>query len=1670
MREPTSNESSNAVGPPRRRLVRRWARRILIGAPVTALGVIVAALIGLHTDWGREQVRRRAVSALREMFPGGIELRQLEGSVLGTITARGVAIYDGNRRRAIAVERASVDLSLVALLRHTIQLNRLDVEGVTVLAIDDGRGLNLATLVKPRQDPSPSTWRVQLEDVRLARGAIELTRPSESSPSGLASDHFDNLAVQGNAAIDPGGAVIASVTGGLRWRERGFTADLRASAQVVDGVIEVKRADARFGDLNTAIRDLRIVSPSNVTGSVELRAAEGSLRQLVPTLPASPAMTLTATVKPKTADLLRLTVDASIGNATLSGELALAPSGDRPHATGALQLHNLQPAMLLGPTISPELARAQLTHASIAFDAAAARDSVSLDNIVAALHLRAELGYGPTTPVPLTLDARLQNRRLTTSVSGSIGSSQLRGNADVTVGDQLLVHEARLQGHLAAKDVPDELSSAHSLAGVIDMNLSAQGKVDLKALTSPTTHDASSALAATSSLVPPSTNATAHTAAGRLPALTITGVVDGNDLGVAGYAADRLHLALTPVTIAAWPRGNLVATLTGVRVQGQKLPNLELRADSATAGAVDVDVHLTPLRSPRVDSRAPVATATGSASSPASAATSLPGAALRTSGPTPLTNFYEAGTLDLNASIRVDHDYRGADITLRNVRGALRGLEVTANAGQIALRADRQEIRGLRLRSKAGSIAIDGVRTGRNVTAKIAIDQLELAPLAVAAPQLAGLEGRVQLRASATLRGRKLEGSLRGNIAHLVARPGTAPVDADLEASAAPDLIHVAVRAANARVGEIVVGADVAPPIDLFNVAAWQALDRRAVRRLSVHSPRIDLGAMRHVVGAPTMRTGLATTVAATDDRTADSLSPALEGHAAIDLELSPTGGTLRATVANLIVAASPVAMDIALRGDLDADGNANLSANARIATISVNAAATLHVPSRPFAVTAWTLTPERLLRASLEVPRFAITDSVAGSLGLGTWRGEASASFDLERGSDQARGRIALLDVRGGPLQRPVELVVDLTTDADIMHLVGEGKLDGIPAMRLAVELPLPAIASGNTSTLARRWADLPLKGAITFGPVPAAAIARTFGATTTNSRPTTASTTPDAVRTRGRLAGTLGGEMRLAGTLSAPDIQLEVGIADLGTQRAKIRELRLGAKYAAGAIHAELTAANDPSGRLHGLLDFDLNKPADAHLKLAASGFDLSPLARLAPAALLGVTAQLDGALDVRVLDNRRGPPVQKSPTVVTEARPASGSFKDHSTADHAARSWIDPKQMQVAGNLTLSKVRLPLANQVGALTDATIRLALGAGRVTVDLQGNIETGKVTATASAALDGIAPRSGTLDLVLTDLALIAPMTPTVGAKLHVDARLANDRWKLDARLTDGKIRVPAEQGRVLHPASPPTDLVFVANARDTAEPPRRLGQTARSWAANRARSPWLEIALAIESVTLRTDEATGMVRGKTDIAIADSGLSVTGMIRLTGGDVMLFGRRYQIARAALSFDGPLDPAVDAELRHDFSHLTLTAMVTGRTSKPQFHFRSSPADYTEAQLLGFFLGGNPSASGRDAEAANSVAAAVASQTLGAMITRQLPVRLDVLSYQPQTTSSSGAFVAGRWITDKLLLLMRNRTNPRPLENSTEGELQHWLGRGLLLDGVAGDRGTFGLDLLWNRRW
>lgn len=1711
----TTSSSTPTVPPPapprKRGRALRWLGRGFLALLGLLVFLVGGALAALHTDWGREQLRRQIVTVLRDKFPGGAELGRLGGSPLGTMTAERLVLYDKQHRPAIAVERAHLDVGLLALLNNTIQLEEVGAEGVVVQAFQDplppgpdGQPqsvLNLADLMKPSEDQSPSTWRVQIDELRLARASVMLTRPDPDAVGRVAVDHFDELFATGDLVMDPNGPLLAHVSAGGRWRERKAEATVTAEARIVEGEILVPKADATFGGLSAAIRDVRFVAPTNLTASVTVRAKEGALRELLPTLPSSPSAAVAVRVTPVaagpvSAGVMRLRIDGSVAAATLSGDLLAAPLLARPHLAGHVRVTNVQPRELLGEATPPKLADSAIAEANVTIDAAAALPAdgrpFSLDSVVADLTASAALRHGATT-LPLAASAQLRDRRLTAEAGGAAGNSQLLAKADVTYEEDrvLAIHTASLFAHLTAGDVPAELRRGLRVAGVLDVDLRAQGGLNLDNLLAPEAPPslAPSVPAKPAAAKPAEPPPAAPAAKAPLPSLAISGSINGTGLRYDTLAADDVRVEVKPMVIATWPRGNIHAAVTGLSSAGERLPNFEVTAQSETAGTINVQAHMSPRAGgrgkpvPAETTQAALAKAKAVLSATAAAATALspataaaaaaatstansataaaavatgkaPPAAPVIKPPSLLAAIGETGEVTVDASVKLGRDYRSATISLRTIEAAFQNLQVKGQGGQIAVRPQRLEIKDLELRSNAGMISVDGVRAGEQLTGEIEVEDLQLAPLAKIIPQMRGLSGNIDLRATGTLRGKTLQAEVRGAARDLVARPGAAVVDAEIIASVAPQLYHLNLHAKNGTIGEVTAELDVDPPADPFDGRAWQRLDRSAIRELKVKSPRVNLAAAQRaanaMAAAMAITTGQETGTLA--ELPADPLAPGalLEGLASVEIALTPAGGTLRATVDDLCVPGTPAPIDVAALLTLDGAGTGSFKASAQTAGVAALATAEVRLPPRPFDPASWTLMPERLPHASLEIPSFVITSQMASTLGLGDWRGRAGAKLELERGLEQLRGKLALEQMRGGPLQQPVTVVADLAVEGGQTKIGAVAAIDGTQAIKLEAGVPLSLAARGPIA-----FASLPLQGTVTIGPLEAQAVARAFGASarmmaadarnpadadaqrqpaTTGSAPNapSAPATAGAAPNRRRLQGTITGEGKLTGTVGDPALALQLLIKGLGNQRTNIRELKLDAKFQTGALHAELTGAGNKGGSLKGGIDLDVKAPQAAKMTLVANAFDLAPIARLVPSMLLGVQAQLDADLKI---------------------------------------AGLDPKAMQVSGGLTLGNIRFPLANQVGALTEGQLKLDVQNNRATIKLDGKMEAGKVELRGNAALEGVLPKSAVLDLTVTDLALITPLTPTINGSLHADVKLTGGRWKVDAKLSKGLVKIPVEQGRVLHPVGPPPELVFVTDARSVKDPPQSLAQAARSWAAGRARNPWLQIALVIDSVTVRSAEATGAVRGAVAVDISDDGLSLDGDVRLAGGDVNLFGRRYQVDHAVVTFDGPLDPVIDAEIRHTFPQLVLNVAAVGRVSEAKLRFSSSPASYSEAQLLGFFLGGNPGSS-REAtpDAANSVAAAVASQTVGSLITKRLPVRIDVLSYQPQTLSTSGAFVAGRWITEKLLLLLRSRSDPRPLENSAEGELQYLLRRDLLLDGVAGDRGTFGLDLLWNRRW
>src|SRR5439155_10780661 len=105
--------------------VRRWARRILLGLVATLALLVIAIVIMLHTDWGRDFVRRRVEVALARSFPGGARLGRLDGSVFGELVVHDLELDDLDHRPIVTVATARFRLALLPLVNSTARFDAL---------------------------------------------------------------------------------------------------------------------------------------------------------------------------------------------------------------------------------------------------------------------------------------------------------------------------------------------------------------------------------------------------------------------------------------------------------------------------------------------------------------------------------------------------------------------------------------------------------------------------------------------------------------------------------------------------------------------------------------------------------------------------------------------------------------------------------------------------------------------------------------------------------------------------------------------------------------------------------------------------------------------------------------------------------------------------------------------------------------------------------------------------------------------------------------------------------------------------------------------------------------------------------------------------------------------------------------------------------------------------------------------------------------------------------------------------------------------------------------------------------------------------------------------------------------------------------------------------------
>jgi translocation and assembly module TamB len=284
---------------------------------------------------------------------------------------------------------------------------------------------------------------------------------------------------------------------------------------------------------------------------------------------------------------------------------------------------------------------------------------------------------------------------------------------------------------------------------------------------------------------------------------------------------------------------------------------------------------------------------------------------------------------------------------------------------------------------------------------------------------------------------------------------------------------------------------------------------------------------------------------------------------------------------------------------------------------------------------------------------------------------------------------------------------------------------------------------------------------------------------------------------------------------------------------------------------------------------------------------------------------------------------------------------------------------------------------------------------------------------------------------------------------------------------------IPDAQGQPLDPIGPPTDMRYgpkpAVAARPTSEPTQKAPPP----------HPLLVAKVELVDVAVESSDARGVVAGTVEVSlgaaqVGGSSLGVVGDLHAEHGTVMLFDRRYQLDRAAMQFDGSIDPRLDVRIVYDFPDVTTMTEIHGRLSKPELALSSEPGVYSQGELLGFLLGGEPNGDPSQTQSASSkvsgAGVGLVANKIGGVFKKALPVDIDVLKYDAATASNSAAITVGKWLTHTLFLAYRQHLEVRPDENTVEGNAEYYIRPRLMLLGTAGDRGYDGLDLLWRKRW
>ena len=956
------------------------------------------------------------------------------------------------------------------------------------------------------------------------------------------------------------------------------------------------------------------------------------------------------------------------------------------------------------------------------------------------------------------------------------------------------------------------------------------------------------------------------------------------------------------------------------------------------------------------------------------------------------------------------------------------------NTGTITIGPRTVELRGLRSTSGNDHLGLDGsyVRAGRGTG--------DFAAHLDAGLELANLgklyKGRVDANVDVKRIGGRFTGAAFASAAGVALSPQSpVTLDGHVAVEARADKVAANIDLATAKAGSAKLAVDIDAPKNIADMRAWKKLDRQALRTVEVALDHIDLEPWTKLLGKPAVQGKVDGKIELTPDAANGNIAirgvqvKQSQGIGGVDADLKITqepANILRTTLAAKLI---PIRAAVAAN-DVTKNGAARLTVDASFKAVD-------HL----FDPGAWRkLGANAFHGATIRAERLAFQPGTLELLGVvSPLRGELAAGADIEEGLRAVRFQVNLHRLRGGLFAQPIGATVAGVLDDKSLRTLFDVRAQGITLVHAGSTIPV-TLAELRENPKALKTA--PISALAQIEQVPAVKLMNVIG-------------------TSQITGGTLDGTIKVAGIVAKPTVDAKLVARNVTVPSAglhpiqMIDELTLAATWDGARGKVAVDGKESGGGTLAVRAEGAPTDLAAATASVRANRLDIAPLVAFMPGPAGGLGGRMDANLTMK---------------------------------------GADPKTAELAGTLNLANGRIPIAPAVGTLFQGDVRIKVENRSVGLALTGKLGRGDIKVIASAPLQGFSPRNGKAQITIRKVQLIGTTEPIVSGVIDADIARVGEVWRSNVSIQSLTVKVPKEKGNKLSPAGKPPDLVYGGEKihhgknkgkdvpqgivhEDTGpadlKPPTQVQGTPP--ARTLTEQPLLVAVIKIANVFVESEEVRGLVGGKLTVSIAnDKQVGIVGNLGLSRGVLDLFNRRYQVDKAALHFDGSPDPRLDVRITHDFPEVTTITEVRGRMSKPELVLSSQPPQYSQAELLGFLLGGEPGGDPQNAPSATQrvegAGASFLANQVGGYVKKALPVDIDVLRYESASSTSSAAVTVGTWLTDTLFLAYRQHLETRPDENSGEGEVEYWIQRRLVLEGVAGDRGVDGVDLLWRRRW